>query len=75
MGETQTSHNWRGNETFSKPRPFRDEVIDVALLRLLGLLGGRLLDGGHFFFFPFGSRMAVFVVYIYIYIIHAIYLP
>lgn len=28
MGETQASHNWRGNETFSKPRPFRDEVID-----------------------------------------------
>ena len=28
MSETQTSNNWRGNETFSKPRPFRDEVID-----------------------------------------------
>ena len=28
MGETQASHNWRGNEAFSKPRPFRDEVID-----------------------------------------------
>jgi hypothetical protein len=29
MGETQASNNWRGNETFSKPRPFRDEVIDM----------------------------------------------
>lgn len=32
MGETQASHNWRGNETFSKPRPFRDEVIDGEVM-------------------------------------------
>ena len=31
MGETQASHNWRDNGTFSKPRSFRDEAIDDCI--------------------------------------------
>lgn len=37
MGETQTSHNWRGNGAFSKPRPSRDEAIDD----MTGTIGGE----------------------------------
>ena len=33
MGETQASHNYRGNEAFSKPRPSRDEAIDAGTAR------------------------------------------
>lgn len=40
MGETQASHNWRGNEAFSKPRPFRDEAIDEVQFGIVVFPGG-----------------------------------